>query len=235
MIETEQLWEGGYFLQGDREVRIKPDDYANAPALCRTLNPIPIKALQLSRLRFQILNSNNGSYQKFTDEGNCFLIKAGVGGKWFIGLEDKMSDRYLFYVHELQRLFFSLYAQHLRYTGDEITPPAHQTITYKIGQQQKVSSVVMPSTDPRDKNGYTHISVYESIPLSPYLLSVDCTILIRRGNWAIWTIDHEQQPLFEFAGRRWGLILAAGKTVTAADTLAAGKWLKQHLIDNVVK
>ena len=97
-----------------------------------------------------------------------------------------------------QRLFFSLYSEHLRFTGDEIAAPAKKTIVYKMIPKQKVEYVKGP--DLNEKKGIAKIMITESIPLSTYMLTPNCTCLIRRLNWAIWTIDHEKDSLLNFWG-----------------------------------
>jgi hypothetical protein len=197
-VEIEQISEGYYFSQNNRKIRIQAQDFKKIPALCDTLSPIPISPAELSLLNFHGLRFNSGEYERASADGKKMMLKAGTAQRWFVGFGSHLTECHIRYVHELQRLWFALFQEHLRYSNDKITPPA------------------------------------PAEPDEPYYITHDGRLLIRTGQYAIWRIS-DKNPLFELKGRKWGLTLQAGKTVTAEQTQIAGKWLQKHLETSYVK
>lgn len=234
-VELEQFFEGAYFLQNGNKIRIKAVDFPHLPNIAHTLEPILVERAELSLLRFSSMGANTGTLIRSTTLGHSLWLKPGIGGKWFIGIEETLTTVYVHYIHQLQRIYFSLFEEHLRYKIDEITPTKTSN-TYYHKPEHRVGSVVVESSNSRDKTGLTRATVTEPVEDDLYYITKDLRLLVRskRLGYAIWEIVNHS-PLFEFAGKQWGLKLAAGRTVTEDDTIAAGKWFKQHLINSNVK
>ena len=234
-IETEQIFEGAYFLQSGKKIRIKAGDFPNILQVADTLAPILIERAELSLLRFITMDRSLGTVVRSTSLGDKLWLKPGMGGKWFIGVEDTLTAAYIYYIHQLQRLFFSLFEEHLRYASDEITPGTKSGKSYYYKPQHQVGSVVVAPKHPRNKKGFSRKAVLEPVPDEPYYLTPDMRLLIRskRLGYAIWEVV-DSPPLFIYEEKEWGLKLAAGKTVTQEETVKAGKWLLGHLIGSEV-
>jgi hypothetical protein len=172
------------------------------------------------------MDMSTGKMIRSTSQGYALWLKPGVGGKWFIGIDEHLTNSFVYYIHQLQRLYFSLFEEHLRYKIDEITPPTKK-LDFYYKPEHRVGSIVVESTNPRHKTGLTLATVTEPIQDELYYVTKDLRLLVRskRLGYAIWEIANHS-PLFEFAGKQWGLKLAAGRTVTQEDTIAAGKWLR---------
>ena len=232
-VELEQIFEGAYFRQEGRTIRIQERDFCNITTLCGTLEPILLSSAELSLLGFSYMNHNTGTLSRASENGKIFWLKAGTGSKWLIGIGEHLTDTSIDYIHQLQRLFFCLYEEHIRYSNDKAEKKIKET-PYKIKPYNETVFVDDGPVDSpkgqkhRSRNGH-HETL--SIPDEPYYLTTDCRLLIRTGNYAIWRVS-EKNPAFEYKGRRWGLTLVAGKTVTEEQTISAWKWLQSHVAKN---
>lgn len=234
-IELEQVFEGAYFLQQGKKIRIKGTDLPNILQVIDTLEPILIERAELSLFRFSTMDRSTGTVLRSTALGNKFWLKPGMGGKWFVGVDEVLTSAYIYYIHQLQRLFFSLFEEQLRYPSDEVPTGKSAKKTYYYKPQHQVGSIVVEANHPRIKKGYSRKAILEPVPDELYYLTSDMRLLIRskRLGYAIWEVV-ESPPLFVHDGKPWGLQLAAGKTVTEEETAKAGKWLLDHLIGNEV-
>jgi hypothetical protein len=238
-IEIEQVFEGAYFIQEGERVRIHSDDFPRIPSIVNTFEPILISHAELSMLRFSLVNATTGVMARDT-----LSLKPGLGGKWFLIIEDVLTPCYVYYVHQLQRLYFSLFEEHLRYANDPITPTGKPPINYEYKPSSRVVRVKIPKGDPRygdprtklDNKGIAWKPMIQDWPDDPYYVTYDMRLLVRSkvAGYAIWEIVHHIS-FFSFGGKNWGLKLAAGKYITPAETEAAGKWLHQHLLVSNVK
>lgn len=122
-VEIEQISEGYYFFQNSRKIRIQAHDFRKIPEICATLHPIAISPAELSQLNFHGLRFNSGEYERASATGKKLMLKAGNAQRWFVGISPHLSDCHIQYVHELQRLWFALFQEHLRYSNDKVTPP----------------------------------------------------------------------------------------------------------------
>lgn len=235
-VELEQIFEGAYFLQQGKKIRVTGRDLTNILQVIDTLEPILIERAELSLFRFSTMDRSNGTVLRPTALGNKFWLKPGMGGKWFVGVDEVLTSAYIYYIHQLQRLFFSLFEEQLRYPSDEVTTGKSAKKTYYYKPQHQVGSIVVEANHPRIKKGYSRKAILEPVPDELYYLTPDMRLLVRskRLGYAIWEVV-ESPPLFVHDGKPWGLQLAAGKTVTEEETAKAGKWLLGHLIGNEVK
>jgi len=243
-IEIEQVFEGAYFIQEGERVRIHPDDFSGITSIIETFEPILISSAELSMLRFSLTNATTGVMTRDTASGQSLALKPGIGGKWFLVIEDILTPSYVYYVHQLQRLYFSLFEEHLRYANDPIKPSGKPPINYEYKPSSRVVRVKIPKGDPRysdprtkvDRKGIAWKPMIQDWPDDPYYVSYDMRLLIRSkvSGYAIWEIVHHIN-FFSFGGKNWGLKLAAGKHITPVETEAAGKWLHQHLLVSNVK
>lgn|GEM_PF-1511772 len=235
-VEIEQIFEGAYFLQQGKKIRIKGSDLTNILQVIDTLEPILIERAELSLFRFTTMDRSQGTVLRTSSLGGKFWLKPGMGGKWFVGVDEVLTSAYIYYIHQLQRLFFSLFEEHLRYPSDEIAPAGKSAKkSYYYKPQHQVHSVVVAANHPRIKKGFSRKAILEPVPDELYYLTSDMRLLIRskRLGYAIWEVG-ESPPLFVHDGKPWGLTLAAGRTVTEEETAKAGKWLLGHLIGNEV-
>jgi hypothetical protein len=234
-IESEQIFEGAYFLQDGKKIRVKAPDFSNILQVLDTLEPILIERAELSLLRFTTMDRSLGTVLRPTSLGQRFWLKPGMGGKWFIGVDKELTSAYVFYIHQLQRLFFSLFEEHLWYPGDDPSSTRKPEKRYYYKPQHQVNSIVVEAKHPRIKKGYTRKAILEPVPDELYYLTADMRLLIRskRLGYAIWEVV-DSPPLFVHDGKPWGLKLAAGKTITEEDTAKAGKWLLGHLVGSEV-
>ncbi|WP_343667870.1 hypothetical protein [Chitinophaga sp.] len=229
-VEIEQIFEGAYFLQQGKKIRIKGTDLPNILQVIDTLEPILIERAELSLFRFSTMDVSTGTVLRPTSLGNKFWLKPGMGGKWFVGVDEVLTSAYIYYIHQLQRLFFSLFEEQLRYSGDETPTGKSAKKNYYYKPQHQVGSVVVATNHPHTKKGDSRNAILEPVPDELYYLTADMRLLIRskRLGYAIWEVV-ASPPLFVHDGKPWGLKLAAGKTVTEEETAKAGKWLLEHL------
>lgn len=234
-VELEQVFEGAYFRQGDKTIRIQEHDFLNMPALCQALEPIIITSAELSILGFSFMNRNTGTLCRTTEQGKIFWLKAGTGTRWLIGIDDHLTTTSIEYIHQLQRVFFSLYEEHIRYPNDRIRKGAKER-RYWVKPYTDFRFVDEgPLDTPRGEKYGTRKGTYHHFPIpdEPYYLTHDCRLLIRTGNYTIWRVS-DKNPLFELRGKKFGLTLERGSKVTEEDRIAAGKWLQNHMINNNV-
>jgi hypothetical protein len=238
-IELEQIFEGAYFLQEGNRIRIQADDFRKIPGIIDSLEPILVSQAELSMLRFSTVNAATGTMSRETTSGASLTLKPGMGSKWFLVIDDVITASYVVYIHQLQRVYFSLFEEHLRYSSDEIVP-RKKSSSYTYKPEHKIVRVKVESTDPRirrDRKGVAWDNELQTWSNEPYYLTADLRLLIRSkeaGGYAIWEIVHHS-PLFTYAGKDWGLILAAGRTITQTDTENAGKWLKDLFSKSDIK
>lgn len=235
-VELEQIFEGGYFRYGERNIRIQEHDFHSITALCGILKPIPIESGELSLLRFSIMNRNSVTYSRVTEQGKIFWLKAGTGTRWLVGIGEHLTTTSIEYIHQLQRIYFSLYEEHLRYSSDKIKPLKKDANGYVVKPYTEFLFVDEgPLDTPRGEKYGTRKGTEKhfQIPDDDYYLTYDCRLLIRTGNYAIWRVS-EKNPLFEIKGKKFGLTLERGTNVTEEQRITAGKWLKSHLINNKV-
>ena len=111
------------------------------------------------------------------------------------------------YIHEVQRLWFTLFGEHLTLVAGAVK---------EKDKDKKSAPVPEPVATPGDH-------IYDQ----PYYVTWDTRLLIRTGRIAIWRIV-EEKPLFEWSGRQVGLTLVTGQA-SEEDRILGAKWLQKHL------
>lgn len=230
-IELEQANEGFYFRYQGSVIRIQEAHYPFLPSMRHFLEPIIIDRNELSMLNFtSVRDSKYGMFEKFSTTGDRLFIKKNEKDTWSIGIGTYESKTVVKYVHQLQRLYFGMFEEILRRRGDEPAPT--QKNTYYLLTGKDVSVPAGFSEAPGRYHGtpelYKEHIAYQG---QLYYVVWDCWLLVRNIDYAIWRISQES-PLFEYKGRKWGLALVGGKQIKQEDTLAAGRWLQNHLAEN---
>lgn len=239
MVELDQIWEGFYFRYRGEVIRIQDFHFPFLTSMKREITPIRIGPKEMYMLGFRPSRPEYGEYERESTTGRKMWVrmKAKDTG-WVYGIGDQEINS-IHYVHELQQIWFAIFREVIRRTGDEPEPPVK--LKYHIMKPTTVSLVI---SEPKrlhgfDKGGemYSEIINYQE---QPYYLSWDCRWLLRNFLIAIWRVEagaggKVKNPFFEFAGYTWGLTLAAGKDTTEADTKAAARWLRAHLEEHELR
>lgn len=196
-VELEEISLGGLFYRNRKVTQVREEHFANMAAFARELSPIPIDGIRLWKLGFSRNITTGASYKSW--QGVTLYLRPGTLNRWLIQFEGVPKIAYLEYIHQVQRLWFNLFGEHLYMTAqkEEETGPG---------------PVVAPGAYAQDQ---------------PYYLTWDSRLLIRTGRIAIWRVGQES-PLFSWGGRSWGLTLLQGQA-SEEDRIMGGKWLKKHL------
>ncbi|QEC44792.1 hypothetical protein [Pseudobacter ginsenosidimutans] len=109
-VELEEIALFGFFKLNNRTILIQENDLVNIQTLTNDLSPIPIDSQKLQRLGF--LRHPNGIY--FRQQGSVeFLLRPLKNGQWEFCIDESKRIRILSYIHQLQRLWFALFDDHL--------------------------------------------------------------------------------------------------------------------------
>jgi len=177
--------------------QVREEHFADMPALARELAPIPVDGIRLWKLGFSRNITTGASYKSW--QGITLYLRPATLNRWVIQFEGIPKVGFLEYIHQVQRLWFNLFGEHLFMSakkGEEAAPP--------------------PVPPPGE-----HVSD------QPYYLTWDARLLIRTGRMAVWRVGKEN-PLFSWGGRPWGLTLMNGQA-SEEDRVMGAKWLKKYL------
>ena len=109
-VELEEIALFGFYKLNNRTILIQEKDLANITTLSSELTPIPIDSQKLQRLGF--LRHPNGIY--YRQQGDIeFLLRPLKNGQWEFSIDGNNRIRILAYIHQLQRLWFALFDDHL--------------------------------------------------------------------------------------------------------------------------
>lgn len=120
-VELEEVSLFALFTLDRRTVQIREEQLAKIPDLAKDLQPIPIDPQKLQRLGFQ--RYPTGMYYK--KQGSCeFLLRPLRNGVWEFVLDGGQRIRTVAYIHQVQRLWFALFDDHLFLPKTMNKPPA---------------------------------------------------------------------------------------------------------------
>lgn len=198
-VELEEISLGGLFYRNRKVTQVREEHYENIVAFAREISPIPIDGIRLWKLGFSRNITTGVSYKHW--QGTTLYLKPGTLNRWILQFEGIPKVAYLEYIHQVQRLWFNLFGEHL----------------YPV---VKKGAEETPGPEPLSPPG-----IYEED--QPYYATWDSRLLVRTGRLAVWRIA-EQNPLFSWNTKPVGLTLLQGQA-SEEDRLLAGKWLKKHL------
>lgn len=109
-VELEEIALFSFFKLKDRTILIQEEHLSGIAGLAKELTPINIDAQKLQRLGF--LRHPNGIY--YREQGPvAFSLRPLKNGQWEFTISGSSKIRLLTYVHQLQRLWFALFDDHL--------------------------------------------------------------------------------------------------------------------------
>lgn len=109
-VELEEITLFSFFKLKDRTILIREEHLSGISDLAKDLAPIHIDAQKLQRLGF--LRHPNGIY--YREQGAItFFLRPLKNGQWEFTLSGSSKIRLLTYIHQLQRLWFALFDDHL--------------------------------------------------------------------------------------------------------------------------
>ncbi|RPD41774.1 hypothetical protein [Chitinophaga barathri] len=217
MIQLEEIALGGLFYRDKKVMQIREEHFGDLLPLLPRLEPIPIDPQRLWKLGFSRYVNTGVSYKDW--QGVRLYLRPATLNRWLVQFEGIPKAGFVQYIHQVQRLWFDLFQEHL------FQPPQARVRQRHVIPEADVSRRLVKD------HAISHYKRYETTitPPSdqPYYFTWDCRILFRTGQVAAWRVD-EKSPLFTYAGRNWGLTLLSG-TATEEERIKAGKWLKGYL------
>lgn len=222
-VEIEEVGLFGLFFRNGKVMQIREEHFPVMPLLLAELNPIPIDPTRLWKLGFNRNMTTEVSYKAW--QGVTLYLKPGTLSRWVIQFEGIPKAGFLQYIHQVQRLWFSLFGEHL-YIPKGQPEKKH---SHKIKEDR---TIIVPIGERRLHTKYNQKTETIHIPAKdePYYLSWDSRLLFRTGRIAIWRVG-PNSPLFQFKGRPWGLVLIHGQS-SEEDRIHAGKWLHEYMEAN---
>lgn len=114
MVELEDIRMGNYFAHGQRVIAITEEHYARLPALAAELEPLHLIPKKLFSLGFGTIRAQD--YNGFTKTCNNVevFLKAAPKQQWTVHVGGALKTRSVAYVHELQNLWYWLFAEPLK-------------------------------------------------------------------------------------------------------------------------
>lgn len=215
MVELEEIYPYGIYKWRGKAIQLLEEHFSKGIlSLAEELIPIPIDPIQLWRLGFSN-NPNNNICTKTWKECKIIICPAKQG--WTIQLPGIPDAGQIFHIHQVQRLWYAHFQEHLWLPKvTKHTPPKSVIVEPEV-----ISEMVVH----RNRTYVNHTTVHPED--QSYYLSWDSRLLIRPAGWVIWRVS-EKSPLFDFGGRKWGLTLLQG-IANEEERIAAGKWLKLFL------
>ncbi|RPE05779.1 hypothetical protein EGT74_25790 [Chitinophaga lutea] len=204
-VELEQIALGGLFYRKGKVTQVREEHFLQMAAFAREIDPIPIDGIRLWKLGFSRNITTGASYKSW--QGITLYLKPGTLNRWLVQFEGVPKVGALEYIHEVQRLWFTLFGEHLTLVAGAVK---------EKDRDNEKPPVPEPVAIPGDH-------IYDQ----PYYVTWDSRLLIRTGRIAVWRIG-EEKTLFEWSGRRVGLTLVTGQA-SEEDRVLGGKWLQQHL------
>ena len=109
-VEVEEIALFGLFTLGGRTIQIREEHFKKLDLIVPELTPIPIDYQKLYRLGF--IRFANGV--QFRQKGEIqFFLRLLKDGRWEFYLNDGPRIRIVHYIHQIQRLWFDLFEDHL--------------------------------------------------------------------------------------------------------------------------
>lgn len=109
-VELEEISLFGLFTLNKQTIQIRQEHFARITELLPELSPIPIDFQKIQRLGF--LRHSNGIYYRAQGDTE-FLLRPLKDGRWEFLLDNGKRIRTIRYIHQVQRLWFDLFDDHL--------------------------------------------------------------------------------------------------------------------------
>lgn len=109
-VEIEDIALFGLFIRGGKTMQILEKDFSDIEMLVKELSPIALDYQKLYRLGF-IRNGEGTVYRQYGT--SQFFLRALKDGKWEFYLNGGDRIRILTSIHQVQRLWFDLFDDHL--------------------------------------------------------------------------------------------------------------------------
>ncbi|SIO53705.1 hypothetical protein SAMN04488055_5464 [Chitinophaga niabensis] len=215
MVELEEISPYGIYYLDKKPIQLLEEHFrGNILQLAESLVPVPIDPIQLWRLNFHH-QPNTGACSKIWKECKVIITPAKHG--WTIQFPGIPNAGQIFYIHQVQRLWYAHFQEHLWLPKKTKPTPPKSLIVEPVVISEKIIH--------RNRTYMNHTTIHPED--QPYYLSWDSRLLLRSSDFAIWRVS-EKSPLFSHAGRNWGLSLLHGRAVEE-DRIHAGKWLRAFL------
>lgn len=125
-VELEEISLFGLFNMNGKPMQVKEEHFNNIHHLLPQLSPIPIDTQKIQRLGF--LRQSTGIY--YREQGSThFILRPLKDGRWELYINEGNRIRIISYIHQVQRLWFALFDDHL------FIPPSAAT-TKKPGKEK---------------------------------------------------------------------------------------------------
>ncbi|WP_127125380.1 hypothetical protein [Pseudoflavitalea rhizosphaerae] len=135
-VELEEIALFGFFKLNNRTILIQENDLVNITKLANDLTPILIDSQKLQRLGF--LRHPNGIY--YRQQGPVeFLLRPLKNGHWEFSIDESKRIRLLTYIHQLQRLWFALFDDHLFIPPQRLTGKTKNNLINAESQKKSQS------------------------------------------------------------------------------------------------
>lgn len=109
-VELEEIALFGLFSLHGKTIQIREEQYRKLDVLLPELEPIRVDSQKLSRLGF--LRYPGGVFHR--KHGNCeFVLLPTKSGQWEFSINGEQRIRRIDYIHQVQRLWFDLFEDHL--------------------------------------------------------------------------------------------------------------------------
>lgn len=109
-VELEEIALLGLFTLNNRTIQIKEEHFSNINSILKDLKPIRIESQKLQRPGF--LRYPGGIYHR--KHGTCeFVLRPTKSGRWEFAIDSGQPIRVVTYIHQIQRLYFDLFEDHL--------------------------------------------------------------------------------------------------------------------------
>lgn len=109
-VELEEIALFGLFRLNKQTIQIREEHFANITRLLPDLHPIPIDFQKIQRLGF--LRHPNGIYYRVQGTTE-FTLRQLKDARWEFILDNGKRIRTIHYIHQVQRLWFDLFDDHL--------------------------------------------------------------------------------------------------------------------------
>ncbi|HEU4551464.1 MAG TPA: hypothetical protein VFS25_01455 [Chitinophaga sp.] len=195
-VELEEVRLGNYYALGREVIRIAEHHYPILTALCTQLQPLRLQAPRLTKLGFNLVRPQDFNNWTKVCRGMPVFLKAAGNNRYILQLTGYEKVRLVEYIHELQNIWFWLFAEPLQKKEDEPQAPPGEGALANHARQ-------------------------------PFFLTWDCQFLICTKPHVLWRISGNR-PLFEYAGKKWGLEVVQGQAGSSLQNQAAA-WLRMEL------
>jgi|GEM_PF-1052822 len=117
-VELEEVRMGNYFALGKEVIRISEHHYPILMALCEQLQPLRLQAPRLSKLGFNLVRPQDFNNWTKVHHGLPVFLKAAGNNRYILQFTGYDKVRVVEYIHELQNIWYWLFAEPLQKKED---------------------------------------------------------------------------------------------------------------------